>query len=72
MKAWVTMRVEGRFSCEVDVPEGASAEDIRKKADALFGEADFGELADIDGEAVTWTDENDRMHDFNIISGSNC
>ena len=68
MKAYVTMKIEGRFICEVDVPDGASIDDIRNAANNLFAEADFGELADIDGEAVTWTDENDKMHDFNIIA----
>lgn len=67
MKAIVTMRIEGRFICEVEVPDDASREDIRAAADAKFGDADFGALEDIEGKAVTWTDEDDLMHDFDII-----
>lgn len=67
MKLYVSMAVDGRYTCEVDVPEDATREDIRAAADRMFSEADFGELNEIDGKAVSWTNEADEMHYFDII-----
>lgn len=67
MKAYVTMAVDGRYMCEVEVPEGATREDIREAAEHMFSEADFGELSEIDAKAVSWTDASDAMHYFDII-----
>lgn len=67
MQVWVTMAVKGYFNCMVDVPEGSDREDIRKAAETMFSEADFGELEDIENRALTWTGEDDKMHEFDIL-----
>lgn len=67
MKVYVTMVVDGRYTCEVEVPENATREDIRAAADRMFSEADFGDLIEIDGKAVSWSNDADEMHYFDII-----
>ena len=37
---------------------------IREVAEALFSDADFGQLSDIDGEAICFEDEDGRAHRF--------
>jgi hypothetical protein len=67
MQVDVMMAVKGYFNCTVEVPEDATREEIRKAAEAMFSEADFGELEDIENRALTWTGEDDNMHEFDII-----
>lgn len=48
-KMYVTMKVEGRFVVEVDTD---NIEEAKKLANEAFMEANFGELSDIDAEAI--------------------
>lgn len=52
MKYEVNMSVRGRFTVEVETSI-ANKEEIKKAADQMFAEANFGELADIDAEFVS-------------------
>lgn len=63
MKIWSTMKIEGRFTAEIDVPD-TNPETIKKAMDTAYAEADFGELSDIDGSVVNYTDANDTIHDL--------
>ena len=63
MKIWATMRIEGRFTCEVDVPN-TDIETIKAAMATEYQNADFGELSDVDGNVVSYTDENDNLHDL--------
>lgn len=63
MKIWSTMKIEGRFTAEIDVPD-TNPETIKKAMDTAYAEADFGELSDIDGSVVSYTDANDTIHDL--------
>ena len=51
MKIWSTMKIEGRFTAEIDVPD-TNPETIKKAMATAYAEADFGELSDIDGSVV--------------------
>lgn len=68
MKVMVTMKVDARFICEVDVPD-SNPESIKAAAEYLFQEADCGVLSDIDGEVISWEDESENLHDINVIGG---
>lgn len=63
MKIWSTMKIEGRFTAEIDVPD-TNPETIKKAMDTAYAEADFGELSDIDGSVVSDTDATDTIHDL--------
>lgn len=63
MKIWSTMKIEGRFTAEIDVPD-TNPETIKKAMDTAYAEADFGELSDIDGSVVSYTDATDTIHDL--------
>lgn len=52
MKYEVNMSVRGRFTVEVETSI-ANKEEIKKAADQMFAEANFGELTDIDAEFVS-------------------
>lgn len=52
MKIWSTMKIEGRFTAEIDVPD-TNPETIKKAMATAYAEADFGELSDIDGSIPT-------------------
>jgi hypothetical protein len=54
-KMWVTFKVDARYTAEV---EADSIEEAIKKANSRFGDADFGEAHDIDGEAIIVEDED--------------
>lgn len=60
----VKMRVTGRFYCSVEVDDAKDEDAIREAAEALFSDADFGQLSDIDGEAICFEDEDGRVHRF--------
>lgn len=62
MKYYVIMRVNGRFTCEV---EAESLEDAKTKAGDAYSDADFGALECIDADFVTAEDSNGDYHDFN-------
>ena len=51
MKYMVNMSIQGRFTCEVDVP-CKDERKIKEAADQMFAETDFGKLADIDAMFV--------------------
>lgn len=55
MVFYVTYKVEGRYVAEV---EASSIEEARIKSATAYEEADFGALADIDGEDIIVEDEN--------------
>ena len=61
MKYWVTMRIDGRFTCEV---EANSLEEARDKAAVKYYDADFGELECIDAEAVNAETEDGILWDY--------
>lgn len=63
MKIFVTMRIDGRYTCEVDVPN-TNIETIRNAAESAFCDADFGELHEIEERLVSYTDKDDIMHDL--------
>lgn len=63
MKIWSTMKIEGRFTAEIDVPD-TNPETIKQAMSTAYAEADFGELSDIDGSVVSYTDANDTIHDL--------
>lgn len=63
MKIWSTMKIEGRFPAEIDVPD-TNPETIKKAMATAYAEADFGELSDIDGSVVSYTDATDTIHDL--------
>lgn len=54
MKMYVTMKIEGYFTTGV---EADNPKEAIKKAIDNFYEADFGQLADIEGDAVKVEDE---------------
>lgn len=41
MKIWSTMKIEGRFTAEIDVPD-TNPETIKKAMATAYAEADFG------------------------------
>ena len=51
---WVTMKVEGRFIAKVFAK---NTETAIEQANTKYQHADFGELADIDSEAIIVEDE---------------
>ena len=63
MKIWSTMKIEGRFTAEIDVPD-TNPETIKNAMATAYAEADFGELSDIDGSVVSYTDATDTIHDL--------
>ena len=63
MKIWSTMKIKGRFTAEIDVPD-TNPETIKKTMATAYAEADFGELSDIDGSVVSYTDATDTIHDL--------
>lgn len=63
MEIWSTMKIEGRFTAEIDVPD-TNPETIKKAMAKAYAEADFGELSDIDGSVVSYTDATDTIHDL--------
>lgn len=63
MKIWSTMKIEGRFTAEIDIPD-TNPETIKKAMATAYAEADFGELSDIDGSVVSYTDATDTIHDL--------
>lgn len=62
MKYYVTMAIDGRFTCAVDAD---NFEEAKEKARNEYYDADFGELECIDAEAVNAEDENGNFHDYN-------
>lgn len=63
MKIWSTMKIKGRFTAEIDVTD-TNPETIKKAMATAYAEADFGELSDIDGSVVSYTDATDTIHDL--------
>lgn len=63
MKIWSTMKIESRFTAEIDVTD-TNPETIKKAMATAYAEADFGELSDIDGSVVSYTDATDTIHDL--------
>lgn len=63
MKIWSTMKIEGPFTAEIDVTD-TNPETIKKAMATAYAEADFGELSDIDGSVVSYTDATDTIHDL--------
>lgn len=61
MKFWVTMAIDGRFICEVDAEDFEKA---KEKANAMYCDADFGELECIDAKVVNAEDEKGNFVDF--------
>lgn len=62
MKYYVTMAIDGRFTCAVDAD---NFEEAKEKARNEYYDADFGELECIDAEAVNAEDESGNFHDYN-------
>ena len=58
MKYYVTIKVDARYSTEV---EADSAENAKEKAIVNWMEADIGELEDTDGEVCIIEDENENI-----------
>ena len=59
-KVYVTMRVTGKYLVCIRCRNDANTEDIMKKANEKWSDADFGVLSDIDGEAVYIEDDHGR------------
>ena len=55
MKYYVTYKIDARYIAEV---EAENIEDAKKKAEVKFWDANFGEVEDIDGEAIIVEDNN--------------
>ena len=55
MKYYISFAVEGRYTAEV---EADSYYNAKKKAEQEFSNVDFGELSDVDGEAIIVENEN--------------
>ena len=68
MKTYVTMKIEGRVTLEVDVDEktpGVPDEtDLRKKATAAYEDADFGALEDVEMDFVNYETEDGKHVDL--------
>lgn len=60
--AYVMLKVTGRLG--VEVPDNLSIEEAKRAANFAAQEADFGELSEIDWEAIYHEDENGNHHDF--------
>ena len=65
MKTYVTLKIEGRVTFEVDVEETKPGvpdeDDVRTKALMAYDEADFGPLEDIEMSYVNYEDGNGRL-----------
>lgn len=55
MKYYISFAVEGRYIAGI---EANSYYNAKKKAEQEFSNADFGELRDVDGEAIIVEDED--------------
>ena len=56
-KAYVTFKIEGRYIAEVKTNTQMSQEEVLKAAEDMYTDADFGELEDIEGDAIMIEDE---------------
>lgn len=61
MKYCVTMRVEGRFTCEV---EAESIKEAKMKASQKYYDSDFGVLEYIDADFIEVEGDNENHHNF--------
>ena len=61
MKYTVSIAVDGRVYIDV---EAASPEEAKRLAELKFGDADCGEVTDIEWKAVNCDDENGEVYDF--------
>ena len=61
MKYYVTMAIDGRFTCEVDAN---SFEEAREKAREEYYDADLGVLESIDATVINAEDEKGNFYDY--------
>ena len=61
MKYYVGIAVDGRVYVEV---EANSFEEAKEKAIDVFENIDFGQLEDIEAEAINAEDENGKFKDY--------
>ena len=61
MRYYVTMAIEGRFTCEV---EAKDLKEAKEKAIEEYWDADFGVLECIDAQAINAEDENGNLYDY--------
>lgn len=57
-KAYVTFKIDARFTATVDTHPDMSREEIIKKATEEYENADFGPLSDIDGDVIIIEDDD--------------
>ena len=59
---WATMKIEARYVAEIDVDDPDDIEDIKKKAQSAFENADFGKMSDIiSSEVINVEDEDGKF-----------
>lgn len=61
MKYYVTMAIDGRFTCEV---EANGLDEAKEKAIEEYYDADFGVLECIGAQAVNAEDEDGNLYDY--------
>lgn len=61
MKYYVTMAIDGRFTCEV---EANGLDEAKEKAIEEYYDADFGVLECIEAQAVNAEDEDGNLYDY--------
>ena len=61
MRYYVTMAIEGRFTCGV---EANGLDEAKEKAIEEYYDADFGVLECIEAQVVNAEDENGNLHDY--------
>lgn len=61
MRYYVTMAIEGRFTCGV---EANDLKEAKEKAIEEYYDADFGVLESIDAQAIKAEDEDGNFYDY--------
>ena len=61
MKYYVTMAIDGRFTCEV---EANGLDEAKEKAIEEYYDADFGVLECIEAQTVNVEDEDGNLYDY--------
>ena len=61
MRYYVTMAIDGRFTCEV---EAIDLKEAKEKAIEEYWDADFGVLECIDAQTINAEDEDVILYDY--------
>lgn len=65
MKLYVTIKVDGRYTAEIEVPDGADLDTIKSAALAAYEDADIGALESVDAECVNYETPDGHLVDLN-------